>query len=189
MPPSSPPPRLLFETKAVVDHRLRLCMHINRDNRGSPGAAYRAGVEPRRGGRSERPRGDRATQRVEGWKETGSDTEDRDHGGLERMGGGGWCSRAETLHANGAHLSWAKSGVWICEVGNETKSERERERNVGGGVRSGAGLNENGNGRDRGWYLASFRGKYDRKGEEDTNGKVERCLMIDDRRLLSEQVG
>lgn len=66
---------------------------------------------------------------------------------------------------------------------------RERERNVGGGVRSGAGLNENGNGRDRGWYLASFRGKYDRKGEEDTNGKVERCLMIDDRRLLSEQVG
>lgn len=105
MLPSSPPPRLLFETKAVVDHRLRLCMHINRDNRGSPGAAYRAGVEPRRGGRSERPRGDRATQRVEGWKETGSDTEDRDHGGLERMGRGGWCSRAETLHANGAHLS------------------------------------------------------------------------------------
>lgn len=98
---------LLLETKAVVDHRLRLCMHINRDNRGSPGAAYRAGVEPRRGGRSERPRGERATQRVEGWKETGSDTEDRDHGGLERVWERGrvWCSRAETLHANGAHLS------------------------------------------------------------------------------------
>lgn len=29
--------RSLFETKAVVDHRLRLCVHINRDNRGSPG--------------------------------------------------------------------------------------------------------------------------------------------------------
>lgn len=71
---------------------------------------------------------------------------------------------------------------------NEREREREREM-CGGGVRSGAGLNENGNGRDRGWYLASFRGKYDRKGEEDTNGKVERRLMIDDRRLLSEQVG
>lgn len=71
----------------------------------------------------------------------------------------------------------------------QNERERERERNIGGGVRSGAGLNENGNGRDRGWYLASFRGKYDRKGEEDTNGKVERRLMIDDRRLLREQVG
>lgn len=70
---------------------------------------------------------------------------------------------------------------------NERKREKERRRDVGGGVRSGAGLNENGNGRDRGWYLAPFRGKYDRKGEEDTNGKVERRLMIDDRRF--EQVG
>ena len=41
---------------ANTAHRLRLCVHINRDNRGSPGAAYRAGVEPRWGGRSERPR-------------------------------------------------------------------------------------------------------------------------------------
>lgn len=160
-------------------------MHINRDNRGSPGAAYRAGVEPRRGGRSERPRGDRATQRVEGWKETGSDTEDRDHGGLERMG---WVV-FQRPYMQMVRIYREQRAAYEYVKWEMKQKVRERERNVGGGVRSGAGLNENGNGRDRGWYLASFRGKYDRKGEEDTNGKVERCLMIDDRRLLSEQVG
>lgn len=75
-------------------------MHINRDNRGSPGAAYRAGVEPRRGGRSERPRGDRATQRVEGWKETGRIGTMEGWSVWEGVG-----SVPETLHANGAHLS------------------------------------------------------------------------------------
>ena len=68
---------------ANTAHRLRLCMHINRDNRGSPGAAYRAGVEPRWGGRSERPRErpgrDRATQPIE-HLDTGRERE-RERGG------------------------------------------------------------------------------------------------------------
>lgn len=57
-------------------HGLRLCVHINRDNRGSPGAAYRVG-DP-----------------------GGVVAESTGMFGLRRE----FCSRAGPLHANGSRL-------------------------------------------------------------------------------------
>jgi len=80
----------------TTDYHLRLCLHINRDNRGSPEAAYRA-----RG-----PPGMAAGV----------------HGGCVVLAPRReFRSRARTLHANGRRLLWENSAVWICEVGNETK--------------------------------------------------------------------
>lgn len=182
--------RSLFETKAVVDHRLRLCVHINRDNRGSPGGGLSRWSWAAEGWTKRAPPGrpghptcrglEGVTRRIgtmKGW----SVYRGR-RGGWSRDPTCKWCAFivSKELRMN----MW--SGKWNKTREREGKREGEMS---GGGVRSGAGLNENGNGRDRGWYLAPFRGKYDRKGEEDTNGKVERRLMIDDRRLLREQVG
>jgi len=81
-------------------HGLRLCVHINRDNRRSPGAAYRVG-DP-----------------------GGMATESTGMLGLRRE----FCSRAGTLHANGSRLLWEERVIWICEVENKTQKKREREK-------------------------------------------------------------